>query len=89
MTKRRSKLIDLRQYSILLLLVFTAVSVVVVLRYHNSPKVQFQIFVALAIAYLTWSLLHHSLDKSLTLEVVIEYVLTALLALVILYGLLI
>ena len=51
--------------------------------------VQFQILVMLSVLYLGWALLHHNLDKSLTLEIIIEYVLTALLAMVILYGVLI
>jgi hypothetical protein len=47
-----------------------------------------QIFILLIsiLVYLIWALIHHRRDKSLTLEVFIEYLLTGLLALVLLAG---
>ncbi len=36
--------------------------------------------------YLAWALFHHKKDKSLTLPVFLEYVLTAVLVLIILFG---
>lgn len=36
--------------------------------------------------YLVWALLHHKKDKSLTFAILLEYLLTALLALVIVAG---
>lgn len=38
--------------------------------------------------YLIWAIIHHKRDKSLTLEVCIEYLLTAALALILLFGVL-
>lgn len=38
--------------------------------------------------YLVWALIHHKKDKSLTFEVFIEYLLTAILSLVLLMGVL-
>lgn len=38
--------------------------------------------------YLIWALLHHKRDKSLTLAILLEYLLTALLSLVLLTGVL-
>lgn len=38
--------------------------------------------------YLIWALLHHKRDKSLTLPILLEYVLTAVLVLILLLGVL-
>lgn len=38
--------------------------------------------------YLIWALIHHRRDKSLTLGIYLEYVLTAVLALILLTGVL-
>ncbi|KKR80446.1 MAG: hypothetical protein UU73_C0001G0216 [Candidatus Daviesbacteria bacterium GW2011_GWA1_41_61] len=56
--------------------------------YRFSPQIQFQIFTLAAIIYVIVALVHHHKDKSLTLEIIIEYVLIAALALIILQGLL-
>ena len=39
--------------------------------------------------YLSWALIHHKRDKSLTLEFLVEYLLTAALVLILLMGVLI
>lgn len=75
--------------SVFLLLAVTFIALVGIIKFQDLPKVQFQILTASTLIYLTWALLHHGLNKSLKLEVVIEYILTAMLAVVILYGLLI
>lgn len=36
--------------------------------------------------YLVWALLHHKRDKSLTLPILLEYLLTAALALILISG---
>lgn len=38
--------------------------------------------------YLTWALIHHKRDKSLTFPIFIEYLLTALLSIILLTGVL-
>ena len=38
------------------------------------------------IIYLIWALIHHKKDKSLTLAIYLEYLLTAILAFVLLMG---
>lgn len=53
-----------------------------------NHQIQFQIFILATGVYLLTALLHHFRDKTLTLEIIIEYVLIAALALVILQGLL-
>lgn len=57
--------------------------------YRFSPKMQFIVFMTAALLYLAAALLHHFKEKSLTLEVIIEYILIAALALIILQGLII
>ncbi len=81
--------LHIKKHSVVFLCLATGAALIGVLRFQNMPLVQFQILVALSILYLGWALTHHNLDKSLTLEIIIEYVLTALLAMVILYGILI
>lgn len=36
--------------------------------------------------YLIWALVHHRRDKSLTLSILVEYLLTALLSIILLMG---
>lgn len=40
------------------------------------------------LVYLIWAIFHHKKDKSLTLTIVLEYLLTAVLALILLLGVL-
>lgn len=60
-----------------------------ILKLQSQPQAQFSVLLALVLLYLAWALIHHILDKSLTLEVSLEYILTALLALIFFYGVLI
>lgn len=79
----------LSKFSVPIFLITNGVALFLMIRSHNNPSLVFSIFSMLGIIYLSWAFLHHFLDKSLTLEVMIEYVLTAALALVILYSLLV
>lgn len=45
-----------------------------------------RILVVGILIYLLWALLHHKKDKSLTLEVILEYLLTAALSLILIFG---
>lgn len=76
----------INKHSVLILVVLSLIALIGVFRFGDNSRLQFQILTSLALIYLSWALLHHTIDKSLTLEVVIEYVLTALLAIIILYG---
>ncbi len=51
------------------------------------PVWQPVIFIGLVLFYLLWALLHHFTEKSLTLEVALEYILTAVFALIFFLGL--
>lgn len=57
-----------------------------VLGYKFSSKLIFLTLCLSAIIYLVTAILHHLKDKSLNLEIIIEYFLIAFLALVILQG---
>ena len=51
------------------------------------PAWQSIIFTGLVLLYLLWALLHHFIEKSLTLEIALEYILTALFVLIFFLGL--
>lgn len=80
--------VTLKKNSIYFFLFLSLVAALSIFRFSHSPLIQFQILTLLAIAYLSWALLHHLWDKTLSFEVMVEYVLTALLAVIILYGIL-
>lgn len=47
-----------------------------------------RVLIMAVLVYLIWALIHHRRDKSLTLPIFIEYLLTAVLALILLMGVL-
>ncbi len=49
----------------------------------------FNILLIGAIIYLVWAIIHHKKDKSLTYSLYLEYLLTAVLTLILLMGVLI
>lgn len=54
--------------------------------FRASAIYQVEVIIGAAITYVTIALLHHHLDKSLTLEIIIEYILIAILVVIILQG---
>ena len=54
--------------------------------FRSSSFWQLRILMIAAAAYLATALLHHHKDKTLTLEIMIEYILLAALALIIAQG---
>lgn len=54
------------------------------LKYRNLY--QYEIIFITVLLYLTSSLLHHHFDKSLTFEIVLEYILIGALAFLIIFG---
>lgn len=79
-------LVKAHKYNLILVIVLALTSLVAIVRLQGLPQVQFLVVLCLVFSYLTWALLYHKLDKTLTLEVMLEYILTALLALVVAYG---
>lgn len=49
---------------------------------------QFAVSIAVAVAYVAWGLIHHHLHRDLHLSVVIEYLVIAVLGLVVIFSLL-
>lgn len=70
-----------------ILVIFTPVFITFLFVYRFFPQTQFQILTAASFLYLSTAILHHYKDKTLTLEIAIEYVLIAALALIVLQGL--
>lgn len=64
------------------------ITIIWVWKERDFPQLQIQTIVVSVFAYLIWALFYHSLDKSLTLTIFMEYLLTALLALILLMGVL-
>ncbi len=69
-----------------ILVLLAVLSAVLIFKLPNLIINQLSVLVVLILGYLVWALLHHLHDKSLTLEVILEYILTAALVLVILLG---
>jgi hypothetical protein len=82
-------LLKFSQYHIVILIFLSIAAIFGTLKYQFLPEIQFTILGSLILVYLLWAFVYHKLDKTLNLEIMLEYILTALLALVILYGLLI
>lgn len=89
MTSERRIFRKLQKYHVVIFISVALVALVGVLFYRNNPSYQLAIIFTLIVGYLAWALNYHRLDKSLNLEVVLEYILTALLILIIFYGILI
>ena len=54
----------------------------------GNRRLQFKIVVTTSFLYVVWGVVHHFLEKTLYPKIVVEYILVALLAVVILGGLL-
>lgn len=72
-----------------LIVLGTALAVLIMFKFKNHPYLSVYTVIAASLIYLLWALIYHKLDKSLTLAVILEYVLTALLVLILLSGFLV
>ena len=54
--------------------------------FKSQPTFQIEILVLFALLYLISALVHHHFDKSLTLETTIEYILLAVLVIIMVTG---
>lgn len=70
------------------IITLTLLSIIWIWKQRSYPLLQIRTLIVAVVAYLIWAAVHHKLDKSLTLEVYIEYLLTAVLALILLMGVL-
>ncbi|OGE26982.1 hypothetical protein A3C32_02325 [Candidatus Daviesbacteria bacterium RIFCSPHIGHO2_02_FULL_41_14] len=75
------------KFSVLLVLVFsTPVFLIALWYFRGNPVLQFQTLTVATLLYVILALLHHLKSKYLTLEILIEYILIATLALIILQS---
>jgi hypothetical protein len=79
----------LQKYHILIFIFTAILAVLGMLFFRNNSNIQLLIITTLVFGYLAWALNYHRLDKSLNLDVMLEYILTALLVLIIFYGILV
>ncbi len=70
----------------LIYLPIALVFLVIMFYFKEDPKIQIQIVVASAVLYVAMALAHHKFDKSLTFEIIVEYILLALLVVILLSG---
>lgn len=74
------------QYFVLLIIIgLGAISFIISI---GDKELQFKIILATSSFYVIWGIVHHFLEKTLYPKIVIEYIAVALLAIVILGGLL-
>lgn len=78
---------DLQKYNFLLIITAAGLALVGILKFGHLYLAKLLIISILIIFYLFWALFRHFLDKTLNLEIILEYILTAALALVVIYGL--
>lgn len=72
--------------SMLALIIVALLSAVTLLKFSYVPFIQVFVLIGFGIFYILWSIFHHRMDKSLTLEVFLEYLLTAGLVFILLAG---
>ncbi len=68
---------------------FLALSLVMIVTsffYRNKNIYQYEIIFISVLFYLTSSIIHHYFDKSLTFEILLEYILIGALAFLIIFG---
>lgn len=70
------------------LVIFTPLFMGLILAFKYNPVLEFQALALAAFGYLIFAFLHHYKSKTLRLEVMVEYILIAALALIILQSLL-
>lgn len=69
-----------------ILFALTPIFLGLVFAYRYSPVIEFQILSLAAFCYLITAIFHHIKDKTLRVEVMIEYILIAVLALIVLQS---
>lgn len=78
----------LRKNTFGLLILSTVIVLLTIFKLSDQPRVQLSVLTGLVLFYLIWGIFYHHIDKSLKTEIIIEYILTAALALSFIYGIL-
>jgi len=82
------KINRLHKHTIYILLATVLVAAIAIFKLADQPNLQAGILTGIVFIYLAWAIFYHHIDKSIRLEIIIEYVLTAALALTFMYGIL-
>ncbi len=64
----------------------TVVCVIALFKFQDLARHPFYVMLSACFLYLIWALVYHKFDKSLTLNIYLEYLLTAALVLVLMTG---
>lgn len=75
-------------FEYLILVLILSLGLISFISSAGDKRLQFKVGVITACLYIIWGVLHHNLEKTLYLKIVIEYIAVAILAMVILGGLL-
>ncbi|MBI2596177.1 hypothetical protein HYW46_05600 [Candidatus Daviesbacteria bacterium] len=84
MTKSTSKKIKMNIFYLLLPLSIILIVASFIFRQHAN--IQLELAILAIFIYISFALIHHFFDKSLSLEIIIDYILISILATVILLG---
>lgn len=80
------KISNIHKQTIYILITTIIVTIFALFKLAYNPGLQFSILAGIVFLYLGWAIFYHHIDKTIRLEIVIEYVLTAALALTFIYG---
>lgn len=69
-----------------LFLTLSLITAVFSFYFVNQSAIQHRLVIALSILYVSFSLVHHYKDKSLTFEIILEYILIAVLVMIITFS---
>jgi hypothetical protein len=83
---RKISLTQLADYFVLLF--FTGLSIVLTLLANGNKQLITYIIIGLSILYVIWGMAHHKNEKSLTKEIVFEYIAISILGAALVIGLL-
>lgn len=84
------KSVSLPKVSLIWMFLFLVpIFILVILVFETDSLTKLSVLTIAAFLYITIALLHHHQEKSLRLEVIVEYVLIAILALIVILGILI
>lgn len=68
--------------------VLALASIYLIFKNRNSTNLLLYIMLGVSSIYLAWASIYHKIDKSLTLPIFLEYLLTAILVLILVLGVL-
>lgn len=69
-----------------ILIPLSLLGILLSLQFRHYNLLLLEIVILFGLFYLLSSMIHHHIDKSLTLEIIIEYILTALLMIILVSG---